>query len=216
VISLRLPILGFVLLIGLPLAAANRSTFYLEQRERCLPFLPAVSTKDQWAVDGGSGRVVKSSHPNVLPIGKGNGWKVFSGAYNPERKQITLVVKNRYIALFLQNSPTEANQINFTATTCGSADDSAPLIHRLVQPGLFFDRGDDNFSGTLMKSGSTITGVLKAKSPFYLSDATGFPGLKDNAVTNGSAEVRFTLDIKSGRSNNFPEPPKGSPIRGLW
>ena len=212
----RLPILSFVLLIGLPLAAANRLTLYKEQRARCLPFLPAVSTKDQWAVNGGSGMVVKSSHPNVLPIGKGNGWKVSSGAYNPERRQITLVVKNRYIALFLQQLPTEANQTNFTATTCGSADDPAPLISQLIQPGLFFDRGDATISGTLKKSGSTITGVLKAKSPFYLSDATGFPGLKDNAVTNGSAEVRFTLDIKPGRSNNFPEPQKGSPIRGLW
>jgi hypothetical protein len=214
--SLRLPNLFLVLLIGLPVAAANRSTLYLEQRERCLPFLPAMSTKDQWAVTGGSGKVVKSSHPNVLPIGKGNGLTVSSGAYNPEKKQITLVVENRYIVLFLQKSLTEANQVNFTATTCGFADDSAPLIHSLIQPGLFFGRGDASISGTLKKSGNKISGVLKANSPFYLSDAAGFPGLRDNAVTNGSAEVGFTLGIKPGRSSNFPEPKRGSPIRGLW
>lgn len=187
-----------LLILGLPLLAqgAARMMLYKEQQERCRPFLPPVATKGQWKVIGGTGQVVQSSHPKLLPIGKGKGWKVSSGAYNPVRKQMVLEVKNHSIALFLRQPLTDGKKISFTATTCGG-----PPINSLITPGLFFSEGDASFSGSFTKRGKALEGTMLGRSPFYLTDATGFPGLLENNPTMGSATINFTLSLMPGRSN---------------
>ncbi len=200
-----------------------------ETEYECFPFLPTIQASEQYQVVGGNGEVIQSSHPKILPLGFGRGFSISSGGYNPVKQQIMLVVKDRYISIFLKQPLVDNKSVNFIARTCGSSSSFASRIHKMITPGLFFDSGVFdipcsfarpqtlvcfNFQGTLMKEKNKIQGEFMAQSGFHLTTNKDHPELKSNKIYKGFAQGKFTLNLKPGRSGDFPEP--RNPIQALW
>lgn len=200
-----------------------------EQRYECFPFLPTIQTSGQYQVIGGNGEITQSNYPKVLPSGLRKDLRISSGGYNPTKKQITLVVKNRYISIFLKEPLAENKPVEFIARPCGSVVDGAPRINKFITPELFFESGVFDipcsfpqsqtivcfsFKGKLTKKGNKIQGTFAAQAGFYLTDNHDFPGFQNYKPYKGLAEGKFSLSLQPGRSNNFPNPT--NPIRGLW
>jgi hypothetical protein len=202
-----------------------------ETEYKCFPFLPNTQTSGQYQVVGGNGEITQSSHPKVLPPGFGRGFSISSGGYNPAKKQIMLVVKDRYISIFLKQPLVDNKSVEFIARPCGSSSSFAERIHGMITSGLFFDSNVFDipcsfprpqtfvcfyFQGTLMKGKNKIQGKFTTQSGFHLTTNKDHPELKSNKIYKGFAQGKFTLNLKPGRSNNFPEPTDANAVRGLW
>lgn len=227
---------GFILFVSLlPLVWIHQNTSSIaqsaEKEHECFPFLPNSQVPGQYQITNGNGEITRSSHSKVVPVGFGRNWRISSGGYNPIKKQIMLVIKNRYIGIFLKRTLTNNKSVPFIARTCGSSSSFASRIHRLITPGLFFESRvfdipcsfpDSQttvcfaFQGTLIKKNNRIQGEFSASSGFFLTDNHSFPELKINKPLKGSVQGKFTLNLKPGRSNNFPEPTDTDTVRGLW
>lgn len=198
------------------------------EKSECFPFIPSVQTSGQYQVIGGKGEITKSSHPKVVPIGLGKNFQISSGTYNPTKKQITLVVRNRYISIFLKEPLAENKSVEFMARPCGSVVYGSPRINDFITPELFFSESNNglpcsfpeqtrvcfSFKGKLTKKNNNVQGTFTAQAKFFLTDNHDFPGFQNYEPYQGLAEGKFSLILQSGRSNNFPDP--RDPIRGSW
>ncbi|MFN6338971.1 MAG: hypothetical protein ACK41W_09665 [Cyanobacteriota bacterium] len=189
----------FVISAGSNLASA---------RSQCFPFLGATTIPGELTIASGNGEVTSSSHPKILKPGFGKTWKLSSGGYNPKKKQLMLVLKDRYFGLFLEKPLRDGQAIKFKAEPCGEVNQFGILLGDMIRPGLFFDFGQRRFDGTLTKTGDRLQGTFMATSGFYLSDQPGKEGL-------GKATGRFAFQLKPGKDRRFPEPSPDA-IRGLW
>jgi hypothetical protein len=183
-------------------------SFQAAGRAQCFPFLGRQPIPGEMSIVSGNGEVVTSSHPKVLKPGFGKTWKVSSGGYNPRKKQLMVVIKDRYFAIFLDKPLAEGQAIGYRAEPCGEVNDVGILLGEAIRPGLFFTLAKRRFTGTLKQTGPRLQGTFAASAGFYLSDTPD-----QDAI--GSAKGRFAFQLKPGKSSRFPEPPPGA-IRGLW
>lgn len=162
-----------------------------EKRYECFPFLPTIQTSGQYQVIGGNGEITQSNYPQVLPPAFGKDLRISSGVYNPTKKQITLVVRNRYISIFLKEPLTENKLVEFMARPCGSVETGSPRINKFITPELFFSESNIglpcnfpkqtmvcfSFKGKLTKKNNNIEGTFGAQAKFLLTDNHDFPAL---------------------------------------
>ncbi len=203
-------------LIGLGLISSGLAALTLipfvpynaASRVQCFPFLGRSPIPGEMSIVSGNGEVLSSSHPKVLKPGFGKTWKISSGGYNPSKKQLMVVIKDRYFGLFLEKPLSEGQSIKFRAEPCGEVNEFGILIGDMIRPGLFFNFGKRRFAGTLKRTGNRLQGTFMASAGFYLSDKPGEEGI-------GNARGRFTFQLKPGKASQFPEPSPDA-IRGLW
>jgi hypothetical protein len=194
---------GLAMLIMLP-----HGSFQAAEHDQCFPFLGRTPIPGEMSVVSGNGEVTTSSHPKILKPGFGKTWKVSSGGYNPRKKQLMVVIKDRYYSLFLDKPLSEGKTIAYRFENCGKVNEFAVTLGEAIRPGLFFTFWKKRFAGTVKQSGNRLQGTFAVSAGFYLTDKPG-----QNAI--GSATGRFAFQLKSGKSSRFPEPPAGA-IRGLW
>lgn len=221
----------FVLLSSCYLIRQNNSPTVqaTENKHKCFPFLPVSQTAGQYQVVGAHGEITQSSHPQLLPPGFGKKLAISSGGYNPGKRQIMLVIRDRYIGLFLKQPLIDNKSVEFIARPCGSVSSFALRVHNLIRPELFFQSDVFKvpcsfpqpetlvcfyFQGTLMKQKNKIQGKFSAQAGFYLTDTHTVPELKAIDPYEGVAQGTFILELKPGRSHQFPEPTHA--VTGLW
>ncbi|MEB3259102.1 MAG: hypothetical protein VKP63_00565 [Cyanobacteriota bacterium] len=183
-------------------------SFQAAEPAQCFPFLGRTPIPGELSIVSGSGEVTTSSHPTVLKPGFGKGWKVSSGGYNPQKKQLMVVIKDRYYSLFLDKPLADGQTVAYRAENCGGVNEFGVLLGEAIRPGLFFTPLKQRFAGKIKRSGNRLQGTFAVSAGFYLTD-------KPDQESIGSAKGRFAFQLKPGKSSRFPEPPPGA-IRGLW
>lgn len=172
----------------------------------CFPFFPNRRFPNEYKIVGGTGEITKSNHPQLVPVGFGKGWETEAGGYNPEKNQIMLVIRDRYINLVLEDDLIDNRSINFFATTtCGNVERHAQRVQDWLPPaGLFFN-SIGSFEGTLVKRGEEIEGKFRSSTVFYLTFVEDLSDLEEGEEYDGVVVGKFTLNLERGRSS-FPFP----------
>lgn len=183
-------------------------SYSADGRVQCFPFLGRSAIPGEMSIVSGNGEVISSSHPKLLKPGFGKNWKISSGGYNPSKKQLMVVIKDRYFGLFLEKPLSDGQSIAYRAEPCGEVNEFGILLGDMIRPGLFFNFGKRRFVGTLKRTGNRLQGTFIASAGFYLSDKPDEEGM-------GNARGRFTFQLKPGKDSRFPEPSPDA-IRALW
>ena len=189
---------------------------YASRREECYPFPSPNSDPDKfYKVIGGSGEITESNYSKIVPVGFGKDWQIDTGSYDPNKKQILIYLKDRWIGIFLSEPLTENRAIDFTAIPCGRLGSAYSFRSLIKLPALVID--NYSMTGSLVKTNNRIKGSFSLENQFWIHDNINLINLKINTPYKGQITGEFYLNVQPGYPTNLPLPNlENSPIPGLW